>query len=165
MFCPPMGTHMTKGKQMPIVDGLSSTKMIRTFEKSHPMIEYSHRATFHGRVPVFAVSASLVEKDLQVYMDAGFDGWILKPVDFHRLNELFTGIVEQDAREACLYIPGKWERGGWFARREADISPVDTASSGSAKPSTTSSEPKSLSPSSEEDPYSEELDTPSGVQT
>lgn len=165
MYNPLIGTHMAEGKQMPIVDGLSSTKMIRTFEKSHPMIGYSDRATFHGRVPVFAVSASLVEKDLQVYMDAGFDGWILKPVDFHRLNELFTGIVEQDTREACLYTPGKWERGGWFARREANMIAVDTTSPANAKPSKTSSATKSLSSSSEEDPSSEGLHTPRGVQT
>ncbi len=114
---------------MPIVDGLTSTKMIRSFEKSNPNIEYSNRATLNGRVPVFAVSASLVERDFQTYMEAGFDGWILKPVDFRRLNELFTGIVEQDTRESCLYTPGKWERGGWFARRDNDMPSEETSPS------------------------------------
>ena len=115
-----MGARIAEKMQMPILDGLGSTKMIRSFEKSHPMIGYSDRATLNGRIPVFAVSASLVEKDRQRYVDAGFDGWILKPVDFHRLNELFTGIVERDTREACLYTPGRWECGGWFARRDGD---------------------------------------------
>ena len=96
------------------------------------MIEYSGRAALNGRVPVFAVSASLVEKDRHLYVQAGFDGWILKPVDFQRLNELFTGIVEDDTRESCLYTPGKWERGGWFGRRDEDINSITSTPSGTA---------------------------------
>jgi CheY-like chemotaxis protein len=41
--------------QMPIVDGLTSTKMIRSFEKSHPETDLSSRAKGNGRVPIFAV--------------------------------------------------------------------------------------------------------------
>lgn len=126
------GAHVANMTQMPIVDGLTSTKMIRSFEKSHPMIEYSGRANLNGRVPVFAVSASLVEKDRHLYVQAGFDGWILKPVDFSRLNELFTGIVEDNTRESCLYTPGEWERGGWFGRRDGDTNFAITTPSGSA---------------------------------
>ncbi|KAF4631152.1 hypothetical protein G7Y89_g6985 [Cudoniella acicularis] len=59
--------------QMPIVDGLSSTKMIRSLEKSHPQSILS-RAFCNGRVPIFAVSASLVECERQTYVNAGFDG-------------------------------------------------------------------------------------------
>ena len=106
---------------MPIVDGLTSTKMIRSFEKSFPDEFLSKRAALNGRVPIFAVSASLVEKDRQVYIDAGFDGWILKPIDFKRLTLLMAGIVEEETREACLYEPGEWERGGWFAKRQPDV--------------------------------------------
>ncbi|KAH6679485.1 putative cyanobacterial phytochrome B [Halenospora varia] len=103
--------------QMPIVDGLASTKMIRSFEKSHSEIVLSIRASINGRVPIFAVSASLVERECQTYINAGFDGWILKPIDFKRLNVLLLGIVEDDMRESCLYKPGEWERGGWFHPR------------------------------------------------
>ena len=106
---------------MPIVDGLTSTKMIRSFEKSFPDEFLSKRAALNGRVPIFAVSASLVEKNRQVYIDAGFDGWILKPIDFKRLTLLMAGIVEEETREACLYEPGEWERGGWFAKRQPDV--------------------------------------------
>lgn len=67
-----------------IVDGLKSIKMIRSFEDTHPGIGLSDCAACNGRVPVFAVSASLVEKDRQLYVDGSFDGWILKPIDFKR---------------------------------------------------------------------------------
>lgn len=118
--------------QMPIVDGLTSTKMIRSFEKSFPDEFLSKRAALNGRVPIFAVSASLIEKNRQVYMNAGFDGWILKPIDFKRLTVLMSGIVEDKTRESCLYAPGEWERGGWFAKRQPDVFTSSTKPSSKA---------------------------------
>lgn len=105
--------------QMPIVDGLTSTKMIRSFEKTHSNT-LSPRASLCGRVPIFAVSASLVEKDLPIYLDTGFDGWILKPINFSRLSELLIGIVDIDVRKKNMYKQGEteWERGGWFPSEE-----------------------------------------------
>ncbi|QDS71907.1 hypothetical protein FKW77_000358 [Venturia effusa] len=100
--------------QMPIVDGLTSTKMIRSYEKTHSSHKLSQRAAVNGRVPVIAVSASLVERERQTYIDAGFDAWILKPISFIRLETLLEGIVNHQVREDCLYTPGKWEAGGWF---------------------------------------------------
>ena len=102
---------------MPIVDGLTSTKMIRAFEKSERCQALSPLARPLGRTPIFAVSASLVEKERNTYVDAGFDGWILKPIDFKRLHTLLDGIQDDEARDACRYVSGQWERGGWFLRK------------------------------------------------
>jgi CheY-like chemotaxis protein len=115
---------------MPIVDGLTSTKMIRSFEKSHPQSHLAPRASRNGRVPIFAVSASLLEREYLTYTNAGFDGWILKPIDFKRLNVLLQGIVEDDVRHSCLYKPGEWERGGWFHRCQPSITTASTKPSG-----------------------------------
>ncbi|EXJ76324.1 uncharacterized protein A1O5_00832 [Cladophialophora psammophila CBS 110553] len=114
--------------QMPIVDGFSSTKMIRSFEKTHGKSCLSSRARHNGRIPIFAVSASLVEKEHDKYMQTGFDGWVLKPVDFKRVDLLLKGIVDQKARNECVYEPGKWERGGWFSPQDEqhDSFDVDT---------------------------------------
>lgn len=98
---------------MPIVDGLNSTKMIRSYEKTHSNI-YSPRAALCGRIPIIAVSASLLERDRQQYIDAGFDAWILKPISFNRLNQLMSAVVDTKIRVECLYQPGAWENGGWF---------------------------------------------------
>lgn len=114
---------------MPIVDGLTSTKMIRSFEKSHDDI-YSPRAAFCGRVPIIAVSASLIERDRQQYIDAGFDAWILKPIAFDRLNRLMGAIVDSDIRKDCLYQPGSWEKGGWFHRGKHSADEAVTKPSG-----------------------------------
>ncbi|RVX67364.1 hypothetical protein B0A52_09145 [Exophiala mesophila] len=101
--------------QMPIVDGFSSTKMIRSTEKVRPSSCLSSRAKLNGRIPIFAVSASLVEADRQKYIDTGFDGWILKPVDFKRVDLLLRGIVDDECRRSCVYQNGTWESGGWFS--------------------------------------------------
>ncbi|KHO01665.1 ATPase-like, ATP-binding domain protein [Metarhizium album ARSEF 1941] len=106
--------------QMPIVDGLTSTKVIRSTEQSSEHKGRSAMAGSNRRIPIFAVSASLVEENKQVYVDAGFDGWILKPIDFKRLGTLLAGIHASETRRACLYLPGEWERGGWFSPGEGD---------------------------------------------
>ena len=111
---------------MPIVDGLTSTKMIRSFEKSHPTQMLSTRASLNGRVPIIAVSASLVERERQTYIDTGFDGWILKPISFSRLSEIMKGIVDSDVRKGNLYRPGVWEYGGWFDEAQQDVFTADT---------------------------------------
>ncbi|USW48023.1 Putative phytochrome, signal transduction response regulator, receiver domain, GAF [Septoria linicola] len=113
--------------QMPIVDGLTSAKMIRSFEKSHPKQVLSTRAAMNGRVPIIAVSASLIERERQIYIDGGFDGWILKPISFNRLSEIMEGIVDRQVRKENLYQPGTWERGGWFDVAQKDLYAADTA--------------------------------------
>lgn len=104
---------------MPIVDGITSTRMIR--ESEHKATDLSTtlstRARLNGRVPIIAVSASLLERERQMYIDAGFDAWILKPISFTRLSEIMGGIVDGRMREESLYVPGEWERGGWFEVR------------------------------------------------
>lgn len=100
--------------------------MIRSFEKSHPTQLLSTRAALNRRVPVIAVSASLIEKERQVYIDAGFDGWILKPISFPRLSEIMEGIVDSQVRKENLYHPGSWERGGWFEEVRKDIHAANT---------------------------------------
>ena len=106
--------------------------MIRSYEKSNTSTILSTRAAINGRVPIFAVSASLVEKERQTYIDAGFDGWILKPIDFKRLSILLNGIVEEHTRERCLYQQGEWEMGGWLSKRQPDVFSSSTSPSSKA---------------------------------
>lgn len=116
--------------QMPIVDGLSSTKMIRSHEKTHSSHLLSARASLNRRVPIIAVSASLIEKERQQYINAGFDGWILKPISFDRLSAIMKGLVQKETRRANLYGPGRWEQGGWFQECTRDVFAADTTPSG-----------------------------------
>lgn len=104
---------------MPIVDGVTSTKMIRSLERSSEHGGHSPLVARNGRIPVFAVSASLVERERDSYVEAGFDGWVPKPIDFKRLNTLLLSITDDDARKSCLYEEGEWELGGWFGERDS----------------------------------------------
>ncbi|KAK7737250.1 hypothetical protein SLS63_003041 [Diaporthe eres] len=103
--------------QMPLMDGLTATKTIREIEHSGEHQHLSSIASNHGRIPIFAVSASLQERERQTYMTAGFDGWILKPIDFKRLEALLFGIIDDQTRNDAVYVAGEWERGGWFRKR------------------------------------------------
>jgi CheY-like chemotaxis protein len=134
---------------MPIVDGLTSTKMIRSFEKTHTNI-YSQRAALNGRVPIIAVSASLIEKSRQEYIDAGFDAWILKPISFARLNELMAAIVETNIRKECLYQPGQWEKGGWFHMGQKSSLEANTKPSGKPPQSNPSENVRSAAANSDD---------------
>lgn len=80
----------------------------------------------NGRVPIIAVSASLIEKQKSHYMESGFDGWILKPIAFGRLSEIMEGIVDRQVRRENLYQPGSWERGGWFSNVQKDLFAANT---------------------------------------
>jgi len=48
------------------------------------------------------------------YLELGFDGWILKPIDFRRLQTLLEGTKDTQTRGNAKYVPGQWEQGGWF---------------------------------------------------
>lgn len=106
---------------MPILDGLASTKMIRELETSSEHKGLSALASKCGHIPIFAVSASLVEELKNTYVEAGFDGWILKPVDFKRLSTLLKGIYDAETRDSCIYVPGEWEKGGWFTESTKEV--------------------------------------------
>jgi len=94
---------------MPLVDGSASTSMIRKHEQS-----FQHLGTARPRVPIIAVSASLTEANRFNYIQSGFDGWILKPINFSRLDFMLKGIKQVELRKEALYAPGNWHVGGWF---------------------------------------------------
>jgi len=98
------------------MDGYTSTKSIRSFEASKAADYSSRKSPLSPRnyVPIIAVSASLVERERDFYIDVGFDGWILKPIAFDRLRQIMAGVADPVARKENVYTPNSWERGGWF---------------------------------------------------
>lgn len=79
-------------------------------------ISLSPRVAPYGRIPIIVVSASLSEQKVQEYIEIGFDGWILKPIDFMRLEAILVAIEDEQTREILLYGAGNWEKGGWFKK-------------------------------------------------
>jgi len=96
---------------MPILDGIAATKLIRAHEHH---LSQLHPSLHLVRVPIIAVSASAEESRREEYIAQGFDGWILKPVNFQRLEVLIKGAKEKKYREKEGYREGKWDQGGWL---------------------------------------------------
>ena len=102
---------------MPLLNGFEATERIRGFEQTRE--SNSHRAShkINGRIPIFAVSASLFEDQQEELLKLGFDGWILKPIDFKRLRVILRGVVDTVQRAKDVYQPNcNWEVGGWLTR-------------------------------------------------
>ncbi|KAF5868223.1 putative histidine kinase-group viii protein [Botrytis fragariae] len=103
--------------QMPILNGFLSTTLIRSFlTTTSPLPLMSPRAKIYGRLPIIAVSASLEETKRDEYIDRGFDGWILKPIDFRVLEEMLKSVEDEGRREGLVYGREgvKWSKGGWL---------------------------------------------------
>ena len=104
---------------MPLLNGYETTERIRSLElnkKDCGSIRPSHK--LNGRLPIFAVSASLLEAQHAEIHNLGIDGWILKPIDFKRLRVILRGVMDVVQRGKDVYTPGRscnWELGGWFA--------------------------------------------------
>lgn len=103
---------------MPILNGLEATQQIRHLEatKLAKTDRLAHSLN-GGRIPIFVVSASLVERQREELEQIGIDGWILKPIDFGRLYTILRGLTDPVQRQRDEYRVGSsWEIGGWLLR-------------------------------------------------
>jgi hypothetical protein len=66
------------------------------------------------RIPIFAVSAGLDQHSQESLENAGFDGWLSKPIDFKKLGLIMEGVMSRDARALAKSIAGDYVGGGWF---------------------------------------------------
>ncbi|MEH6436997.1 MHYT domain-containing protein [Massilia sp. DD77] len=85
--------------QMPLLDGLSATREIRAHEA----------AGGRRRVPVIAMTASVLAEHRSASVDAGMDGFASKPVDWFALSHEIArvlGIAQQCLDSAASGIPG-----------------------------------------------------------
>ncbi len=62
---------------MPGIDGLQATRLIRQYE----------RTSGHARIPVIALTASVMADDRRAALQAGMDGFAIKPLDVRKLFE------------------------------------------------------------------------------
>lgn len=101
---------------MPILNGFEATERIRAFEAApRPPLCARLSHTLNGRIPIFAVSASLLEAQRDELFSHGIDGWILKPINHKRLKLILRGVTDPVQRQSDLYRPGyNWEFGGWL---------------------------------------------------
>jgi two-component system, cell cycle response regulator DivK len=65
---------------MPVLDGLAATRRIRE-ESPSPYI------------PIIAITAFSTSGFLQAAHDVGFDGYLTKPIDFNRMDDLIKTLL------------------------------------------------------------------------
>ena len=68
--------------QMPRMDGLEATRVIREKER-----------TRGGRTPIVAVTAYALHKDEEECLAAGMDAYISKPIDFKKCIAMINAMV------------------------------------------------------------------------
>lgn len=66
------------------------------------------------RLPIFAVSSSLNQHTKEELLEAGFDGWLSKPIDFQRLDIILKGAKCKRSRKEGRYRTKDFKAGGWF---------------------------------------------------
>jgi len=65
---------------MPLLDGLAATKRIREESPS-------------SYIPIIAITAFSTSGFLQAAHDVGFDGYLTKPIDFDRMDDLIKTLL------------------------------------------------------------------------
>lgn len=123
--------------QMPICNGQQACIRIRELEKkwaeNEEQADRPASQVLNGRVPILAVSATLVPQMRKEMVDIGMDGWLLKPIDFARLNALLKGLLHPEDRAANHWKQGYvWEKGGWLSEPAQRSVPVTSASASAA---------------------------------
>ncbi len=72
--------------QMPIMDGLTATELIRLWQADHGK----------PRLPIVALTASAFEENRQQCLDSGMDDFLVKPLDIQKLQAMLTHWLRPD---------------------------------------------------------------------
>ncbi|WP_241537775.1 response regulator, partial [Vibrio vulnificus] len=65
---------------MPVMDGITATREIRRWETEQG----------NGKTPIIALTASVLEEDIQSCFEAGMDAYLPKPYKSNQLYDLFS---------------------------------------------------------------------------
>ncbi len=94
---------------MPELDGLEATRRIRTLE-----------AELGGRIPILALTASVMQEEYNSCMGAGMDGVLAKPIDFDKLFSEMEDVVPKGRG-----TPNRPLSSGKALGETVDFSPLD----------------------------------------
>ncbi len=75
--------------QMPVLDGISATRLIRDEEKK----------LGSTRTPIIAVTANVMDHQIAEYYEAGMDGLVSKPINFGPLLEAMDRVLNADLQD------------------------------------------------------------------
>lgn len=78
--------------QMPVMDGLETSRKIRDWEKKPSKGQPPERKK---RIPIIALTANDEEDDRQRYHEAGLDGVLTKPLDIKNIIPTIRAIISE----------------------------------------------------------------------
>ncbi|MCH5374335.1 MAG: response regulator, partial [Planctomycetes bacterium] len=76
--------------QMPEMDGIQATRLIRAAEQSTG-----------GHIPIIAMTAHALKGDREQCLEAGMDGYIAKPVYARELHQAIEDVLKTRCRRDC----------------------------------------------------------------
>ena len=79
--------------RLPVMDGLAATRAIR------------HLSGIHGRVPIIAMTASVMPGDAEACIEAGMDGYLAKPLDRLQMLSAVEDVLNARPRRPRAAIP------------------------------------------------------------
>lgn len=74
--------------QMPILDGLDATKLIRQLEKNSEQ-----------HVPIIALTAGALKEEKAKAIESGMDDFITKPIEIEKLKDIFKRFLDTDSTD------------------------------------------------------------------
>jgi CheY-like chemotaxis protein len=69
--------------QMPVMDGLSATRLIRNLETG----------VVNANVPILAMTAHATPEDMEKCLDAGMNGYLSKPINKEKFEDCVSEIL------------------------------------------------------------------------
>jgi len=76
--------------QMPHLDGLEATRIIRCREKS-----------VGGHIPIVAITAHAMAEDEKKCIDAGMDNYLSKPIDAAKVYDVIEKTIDEFKKASC----------------------------------------------------------------
>ena len=70
---------------MPIMDGFTATQKIREWEQINPSVQ---------RLPIIALTASVLDQDIEKCYESGMDDYLAKPFEKHVLIEKIKQVTK-----------------------------------------------------------------------
>ncbi|KAL4806369.1 hypothetical protein BDV18DRAFT_160436 [Aspergillus unguis] len=97
------------------ITGCMAVRMIRETEYQEYVARYKPYRGIVRRIPIIVLTEGETEKKREYYIECGFDGWLVKPLDYDRMTALVDSVLDDGLRRQNVYIPGiPWTEGGWF---------------------------------------------------
>jgi len=98
--------------QMPVMGGLEATRLIRQREAANPDL---------GKTPIYALTAAALADEQEAGRQAGVDGYLTKPIDKVRLQEVLAQHSGCAAPPPAAVLPPKFDYASALAACDADI--------------------------------------------